>query len=443
MFYSKAKNDFRFRNIARTGDPFENQENSNTSKQGIMENLRYQITPQDNLTATIWYQNSFNQYPPMMTGSSNHEHEQSEFIRVITQWRATRTKLDFNLKGSLIKDSQYYRNPGGSDTSNHHTNLLVFEGESIFKISTKSRVETGINLNYENVKTTNYLDVKQRFRPAFSAAYRFYSHEGKFEAFAGLREELINSNTTPVTWSIGSKVKLAERFVLRANISKNYRVPTMNDLFWIGWNNPNLKPENGYSEEMGIDFISRVERSSFITKLNIFNNNVMNWIVWSPNGTVWTPSNMDKVWARGVDLSLSYTNNALNWHWGFELMGTGTLSTIKQSNTPTEIGKQLAYVPKIKTGGTFLISYKSVWLKYSESFTGRRYSTDDNSIYIERYWIGGVSIEKTFEGKAFSIKSFVRADNIWNQEYQVVAWYPMPLRSYQIGVSILFNKPIH
>ena len=187
LFYSDAKNDFRFHNTARTGSPLENQENSNSSKFGLMENLAYLITPNDNLSATIWYQNSFNQYPPMMTGSSNHEHEQTEFIRGVAQWRATRKQFDFNFKGSLIKDSQYYINPGGSDTSNHHSNLLVFEGESIFKISASSRIETGINLNFEDVKTTNYSDVKQRFRPAISSAYRYYGNDRNFEAFAGLR----------------------------------------------------------------------------------------------------------------------------------------------------------------------------------------------------------------------------------------------------------------
>ena len=254
---------------------------------------------------------------------------------------------------------------------------------------------------------------------------------------------MMDNTTTPITWSIGSKLKLSEKFALRANISKNYRVPAMNDLYWIGWNNPNLKPETGYSEEVGVDFISRKESSSIVARLNAFNNNVLNWIIWTPSGSVWTPNNMEKVWARGLDLSLSYTSNTLNWHWGFEIMGTGTLSTIEKSASPPEIGKQLAYVPELKAGGSFIISYKSFWFKYSESFTGRRYVTDVNTSYIERYWIGGVSIEKTFEGKSFSLKSFVRVDNIWNIDYQSVAWYPMPLRNYQIGVSILFNKPIH
>jgi vitamin B12 transporter len=443
MFYSEAKNDFRFHNTTKKDWPFENQENSNSSKLGLLQNLAYQITPDDNLSAIIWYQSSFNRYPPMMLSSTNHEHENTVFVRGVVQWRATRKNFDFNLKGGLIKDSQEYRNPGQNEASNHHSNLLVFEGESIFKISTSSRVETGINLNFEDVRTTNYSDVKQRFRPAFSAAYRFYSYEGKFEAFAGLREEMIGNYTTPLTWSIGSKVKLSDRFVLRANISKNYRVPTMNDLFWIGWGNPKLKPEAGYSEEIGVDFISRNESSSIIAKLNTFNNNVMNWIIWAPNGSGWTPNNMEKVWARGLDLSFSYTKNTQNWHWGFELMGTGTISTTEKSANPTEIGKQLVYIPKIKAGGSFLISYKSFWLKYSESYTGKRFTSAENTSHIEPYWIGAVSIEKTFEGKAFSLKTFVRADNIWNQEYQVMAWYPMPLRSYQIGVSILFNKPIH
>ena len=128
-----------------------------------------------------------------------------------------------------------------------------------------------------------------------------------------LREELIDNTSTPITWSVGSKVNLFKVFALRANISRNYRIPTMNDLYWTGWGNPNLKPEKGYGEELGLDYISRNDSRSIITKLSAFNNNVSNWIIWMPNGSVWTPDNMKKVWARGLDVSFNFSKNLHNW----------------------------------------------------------------------------------------------------------------------------------
>lgn len=445
IFYSEAENDFRFHNITKIGKPYENQENSNSNKIGLLQNISSQISPKDNVSASIWYQNSFNRFPPMMTSSSNHDKENLEFIRGTLQWKTTTKKVDYSVKGGLIKDSQFYRNPGTGEVSNHYSNSGIFETEAILKISSTQKLETGLNFNAEDIRTTNYPEVKKRFRPAISAAYRFSNLNGKFEAFVGFRDEMVNGVSAPLTWSAGSKIKLFNNLSLRANLSKNYRIPTMNDLYWTGWGNPNLKPEVGYGEELGLDFMSRVDSQSFIAKLNAFNNNVNDWIIWMPNGSVWTPQNTKKVWARGIDISLNFTKNIQHLVLGVDLMGTTTLSTNQKSaaESANTIGKQLPYIPKIKASSSLYLGYKSFNVKYSQSYTGKRYTTADNSLQIDPFSIANISIEKTFEGKSFSIKSFFRIENIWNEEYQVMAYYPMPLRNYQIGVSILFNKPIH
>jgi vitamin B12 transporter len=446
IFYSEAENDFRFHNIAAIGSPYMKQENSNSSKLGLLENIALQISPKDYLSTSIWLQKSFNRYPPMMTASTNNEHERWANFRGVVQWKANRKYFDFNIKGGLFKDFQFYNDTVRREKSKHYSNLGVFEGESIFKISPNHKIETGLNLNFESISSTNYPEIEKRFRPSISTSYRFYAPEGKYEAFASVREEMVNNTSTPITWSIGSKINFLRVFTLRSNISKNYRVPTMNDLYWSGgWGNPNLKPEMGYGEELGLDFISRVNNRSIIVKINAFNNNVSNWIIWMPNGSKWSPSNMKKVWARGLDINLSYAKNIQKWIWGVDLTGTGTLSTSQKTNAETSetSGKQLPYVPKIKANGSLFIDYKKFRVNYSLTYTGKRYTIADNSRHINPFTISNLTIEKLFEGKSFSIKTFLRIDNLFNKEYQVMAWYPMPLRSYQFGVSILFNKPIH
>jgi len=442
LFYSQADNDFRFHNIAKIGKPYENQENSNSSKFGVLQNLAYKISQGDIISTTVWFQNSFNRYPPMMSSTSNREYEHTQFIRGIGQWKATRKQIDFNIRSGLIDDSQIYRNPVTGEASDHFSLLGLVEGETIYKVSQNQKIEAGINLSAESINSTNYAQVERRYRQALSAAYSYCGTEGKLEAFAGLREEFVNNASTPMTWSVGTRVKLFENIGLKANVSKNYRIPSMNDLYWTGWGNPNLKPESGYGEEIGVDYVSRTETFSLITKINAFNNIVNNWIIWLPNGSVWSPYNMKEVWARGVDLSANFSRSTKKWSWGFDLAGTGTISTTEKSGSQTEIGKQLAFIPKVKASGTVYATYEGFGLKYSHAYTGKRYTTATNTSHLDPFMVSGLSIEKNFEGQVFSIKSFIRVDNIWNQEYQGMPFYPMPLRNYQIGVSILFNKPI-
>ena len=445
IFYSEAENDFRFHNISAIGKPYVKQENSNSSKLGLLQSNAIQVTSKDNLSTTIWLQKTFNRLPPMMTSSTNNEQEHWESFRGTAQWKANRKYIDFNIKGGLFKDTQTYIDTFRREISKHYTNLEVVEGESIFKISPNHKLEAGVILNFEDIRSTNYPEVKKRFRPSISTSYRYSALEGKYEAFVSLREELINNSSTPITWSVGSKINLFKEFSLRANISRNFRVPTMNDLYWTGWGNPNLKPEIGYGEELGIDFISRDESRSIIAKITAFNNNVSNWIIWIPNGSKWTPYNMKKVWARGLDISFGTAKNIQKIILGLDLMGTGTLSTTQKTDVESDatIGKQLPYVPEIRASGSVYIHTNTIRIKYNLTYTGKRYTIADNSVNIKYFYLSSLSIEKTFEGHVFSVKSFLRIDNLFNEEYQVMAWYPMPLRSYQIGVSILFNKPIH
>ena len=445
VFYSETDNDYRFHNITKIGKPYENQVNSNSNKNGLMQNFVCQLTKSNKISSSVWIQNAFNRYPPMMTASSNKEKDYNRFFRSVVQWSSTHKRIELNTKASYFYDIQQYRNPGIGDTSNHYSNNGIIESEAIIKLNQYHNIETGININNERVTSTNYPSTKERTRSAASVTYRYTNIEGKLDFYAGLREEMVSYQQNPITWSFGSRFKLTQRLILRSNISRNYRIPDMNDLYWAGYlsvGNPNLKPEHGYSEEVGLDYLLNTYNLSFITKLSAFNSNVNDWIIWLQGDKNWSPVNAKKVWSRGIDASISIAKNLHHWQWGLDLMGTRTISTTEESATKSDIGKQLPYIPRIKASGSFYLGYGSYKVKYNHSYTGER-DTPYNTLKIEPYYIASISIEKTFEGQAYSIKSFLRIDNLFNKEYQVMAWYPMPLRSYQLGVSILFHKPIH
>jgi iron complex outermembrane receptor protein len=448
VFYSETDNDYKFHNITKIGQPYENQVNSNSNKNGLMQNFVYQLTKANKLSSSVWLQNAFNRYPPMMTASSNREKDYNNFFRGVIQWSSTHKKIDVNTKASYFYDIQRYRNPGIGDTSNHYSNNGIIESEAIIKLAQNHNIETGININNERITSTNYPSSKERTRTATSVTYRYTKIDRKLDFYAGLREEMVGNRQNPITWSFGSRFKLTQRLILRSNISRNYRIPDMNDLYWSGYlskGNPTLKPEHGYSEEIGVDYLLINDNSSFITKLSAFNSNVSDWIIWlqdDQGDKSWSPVNAKKVWSRGVDASISFANELHNWQWRLDLMGTGTISTTEESATESDIGKQLPYIPKIKASGSFYLRFNSYTVKYNHSYTGKR-NTPYNALTIVPYSIASISFEKTFEGHVFSIRSFLRIDNLFNKEYQVMAWYPMPLRSYQLGVSILFNKPIH
>lgn len=42
--------------------------------------------------------------------------------------------------------------------------------------------------------------------------------------------------------------------MLKASVSRNYRFPTLNDLYFLPGGNPNLRNEHGFSYDAGVSF---------------------------------------------------------------------------------------------------------------------------------------------------------------------------------------------
>jgi iron complex outermembrane receptor protein len=440
IFYSEAQNNYRFRNTTKIGKPIVNQTDANYRKAGIMETASFLLSQEDKLVVALWAQDGYNAYPPMMSMSSSNQYDYTNFIRATTQWRANRRKYDFNVKAALFNDWQAYRNIP-VERSNHHSTNGQVEGELIYRVNENDVVEAGVNTVYERVRSTNYSQSKERIRPAATLGYRFRTENGAVEAFAGLREELIDGEATPVTWSVGGQLRLLTGLYLRTNISRNYRIPSFNDLYWgKGWGNPNLKPENGLGEEVGLDYVHSGNGNLISLKVCAFNNIVDDWIIWLPNGSgIWSPQNYNKVWSRGVEGSLTLKKRFDKFTVGTELSSSITYTTDEKSTTEATQGLQLPYVPKYKFGYGAYVDFTWIRLKYAQGYTGRRYDIADHSSQMDPFSTASLSLEANYEVDHYEIRGFARVDNLWNEEYEVMKSYGMPMRTYQLGIVFAFG----
>ncbi len=121
---------------------------------------------------------------------------------------------------------------------------------------------------------------------------------------------------------------------MRFNFSKNYRVPTFNDLFWETGGNADLKAESALQFELGNDF----KFKHFNIQTNAFYNDIQDMIQWIPTGgsAYWTPVNVNHVKTYGGEII-----GTANWNnFQFKTIYTYTESI----NQATD--KTLIYVPK-------------------------------------------------------------------------------------------------
>jgi vitamin B12 transporter len=433
LFYTEAENNYKI----TSSDNRDRQINARYRKGGIMETGTFALTGNDKLVVSLWGQDGYNQYPPMVSNTMSSEYDYNHFIRATAQWQATRHRVDFNIKSALFSDWENYRNPG-IERSNHHTTQGLLEGEAIVKLSAGSTLEGGINASYERATSTNYPDTKERYRPAGVLGYRFKADDEGLECFASIRQELVDGKASPMTWSVGAQKRLLAGLQLRGNVSRNYRVPSFNDLYWTGWGNPDLKSERGYGEELGLDYLLTKNGFLLSVKASGFNNNVDNWILWRPNGSKWSPINVGKVWSRGAEANITVKQQLDQATLGVDLSGLFTRATDQTSGSSTK-GMQLLYTPKYKGSAAIYLQTKSFSIRYTQSYTGRRYYIG-NTDWLNPFWVASVSADKTFDFRWGALRPFARIDNIWNEEYQMVKGYALPLRSFQTGISVSFGK---
>ena len=272
--------------------------------------------------------------------------------------------------------------------------------------------------------------------------------QSNWETTLGVRETLIDGAWSPFLPSLGVAYRPYPAWKLKAKAARSYRVPTFNDLYWRGGSgtgNPDLNPELGWTYEVGLGRKTVQESPTQLSaELTAFSNHIQQWIHWVPNAAdVWSPRNVDRVWARGLELDASldhsFGNQLSTRVWASY---TYTKSTAEETTgNPASLGKQLIYTPYHQAKTSLQLRYHSLTLGYSGVRVGRQFTTASNRRSLPAYLVHDLSLTwnwPIFRRHLLLINGQVR--NLSDQTYDVREGYPMPGRSYQLSLTYQFNQ---
>ncbi|MCW2120957.1 TonB-dependent receptor plug domain-containing protein [Flavobacterium sp. 7A] len=243
-----------------------------------------------------------------------------------------------------------------------------------------------------------------------------------------LRKEFSNVYKSPVLFSVGSRYSFSKVYDLKFNFSKNYRIPTFNDLYWVGSGNLDLKPEQSYQIEIGNEF----HYNGFRATVTAYGSKIDDMIRWLPtNSGNWSPINADKVSIYGAEALLGYSKKWNSHSFGFS--GTYSYTVSKDERTQ----KQLFYVPYHKLTGALQYNYKKVAAYYQLMYTGDVFTTSDNSpkYILNAYTVSNVGVDYNFSKKNI-FKVGIKAANLWNENYQALPSRYMPGRNLTIYLNL-------
>ena len=115
--------------------------------------------------------------------------------------------------------------------------------------------------------------------------------------------------------------------MLKASVSRNYRFPTLNDLYFLPGGNPDLKNEQGFTYDAGVSFdVGKQGVYKFGGGVNWFDSYIDDWIIWLPTTKgFFSPRNVKKVHAYGVEVKANLAVQPAK-DWLIDLNGTYSVS---------------------------------------------------------------------------------------------------------------------
>ncbi len=412
---------------------------------GFLQELSFLFLKNQKITARAWYNVSNRNFPPTLGDKKSTASQLDENLKLSADWIYQGKKITPSIRFAYFDDILNYTDSTAKLFSNSKIKTLITEGDVNYFINSHHKVYLGANYTNYATQTLNYVRPNQNMsKEAILLGYHLNYFEQKLNFDLNLRQEFSSSFNIPLTGSAGISYQLIKLLKLKANAAKVYRLPTLNDLYWSPGGNPNLKPEDGYTYEGSLEIKLPFKNFLLESEMTYFNKNINNWIYWVPGaGGNPTPINLLKVYSRGTETSsfITYKYDKLKCKIGFN--STYVLSTSLQSNLANDasVNKQLIYTPRYNYGESFSFSLDKFSISYYHNYIGYRFTTSDNTAWLKPYQYANLKVAYGYGFQKINAIISFNINNLYNTSYVVIAQRPMPLRNYEISLTLTYHKP--
>ena len=481
---STSPNDYKYRNHDKKENIYDEQMNIigqyypiERNRSGsyrdfhLLQEVYYNTGRGDRLGLNAWYINSNRELPMLTTDYGDamdfDNRQREKTFRGILSWDHIRSNWKVAAKAGYIHTwmAYDYKRDVGNGTMAHMTrsrskiNTIYGQAEGEYYIGKKwlftanlaahqhfveSR-DKNIILQSGNKGIVGYRKARIELSGSASVKWRPIDRLG---LSAVVREEMYGTKWTPIipAFFVDGVLSKVGNITAKASVSRNFRFPTLNDLYFLPGGNPNLRKESGWSYDAGLSFaIGKSGIYSLKGSASWFDSYIHDWILWLPTTKgFFSPKNIKDVHAYGVEMQANL-NVALTKEWQLSLDGTYSWTPSINHGEPISaadqsVGKQLPYVPKHSSTITGRISWRSwsflyKWCYYSERFT---MSSNDISLTgkLPEYFMSNITLEKGFSFRWADLSFKGTINNLFNEEYLSVLSRPMPGINFEVFVGI-------
>lgn len=378
-----------------------------------------------------FYGNVFqsNRHLSVLTPYATKSNYEDFNTRSLIDWESSFRKIESSLKFAYLTEQyKYFPNIdkkfyelGKVKTTLLKHNLRYFINS---KFNLSSQIEFVHNQGFSGDQ------MRETSRNIGSASLTF-KHQilPKITYEASVRQEFSDYGN-PTLYSLGTLISFSDFYQLQLNTSKNFRIPTYNDLYTPGVGNLELNPENSYQFEIGNKF----SLDGFHLHVNAYYNQVEDLIRWIPNvnplgGILWRPENVEDVKIYGIEGIFNLKKSFQKHHLALSSTYAYTISEDQKTN------KQLIYTPIHKATAALSYSWEKISFFTQFLYNGKVFTTTQHERELPEYYLINIGLDYDFGNKK-TYKIGVEVLNLMNYKYQNVEARPMPGRSFHVFANI-------
>ena len=484
VVYSSSPNDYSYRNHDKKENIYDENMNiigqyypKEKNRSGafkdmhLLQEIYYNTRKGDCFGLNAWYIKSNRELPMLTTdyGDENdfENRQREETFRGILSWDHMCSNWKIAVKSGYIHTQMAYdykRDAGNGiltpmTRSRSKINTFYGQSEGEYYIGKKWLFSANIAAHQHFVESRDKNIIRQDGNQAIvgyskgrtelsgSTSVKWQPNE-RIGMSMVLREEMYGENWTPFIPAlfIDGVISKKGNIMFKASASRNFRFPTLNDLYFLPGGNPDLKKECGWTYDVGVSFAFGKENVYSLTgSANWFDSHVEDWILWLPTTKgFFSPRNIKDVHAYGVELQSDF-NISLGKDWLLGLNGTFSWTPSINEGEPfspadQSVGKQLPYVPEWSSTITGRLAWKKWSLLYKWCYYSQRYTMSSNDISLTgklpSYFMNNLTIERGIPLKWADLSLKGAVNNLFNEEYLSVLSRPMPGINFEFFISI-------
>lgn len=474
LYHNYSANDFTFINRGvgepdpETGKivhPTDINRNAAYRNYGILQELYLKPTGKDIVSIKWWLQESRRAIPRATSyegpDNSNLNSQENTDNRLVAGWDHYEKRSHLSVRAGYAGKDLLYRLdntvpglgevPAVYSESKQHSSLNKISYS--YNLQESFNVEASIDANWHGVESndtvskTGYTSERSELSLFLALSKSFF---GRLNVNLMLRQDWADFRVLPFVPYLGFDLRIIKNsdFFLKGNIARNYRLPSLNDLYWQPGGNPGLRPEDGFSFELGSEYSVAFSDQDLVAELTFYKSDISNWIIWIPGYKgYWEPKNISRVISSGIEFTLHFDGKLGGF--GYRLLGNYAFtSSVNYGERLTwgdeSYGSQLPYIP-LHSGNVMVnLSWKGFFVSYQHNSYSERYTTSSNDLSSRNrlypYFMNDLAFGKELRFKRVILSAEFKIFNLFDETYHTVLYRPMPGRNYLLTLMVNYRK---